>query len=142
MKDKNDLGAQGATAGEAAGSIDRDAASHVATELGCAGHLAVSNQCAWRRHTQIGSRFRVSTVGNYFPGRERKRDTVGSEPDSFFETMVFETIASPEPDSEGCGCLQVLNYDGLECKRYATAGEAQSGHERMVREYVAKTGGR
>lgn len=105
------------------------------TELGCPGHLVVANRCAWRRHTQVGSSFRVSTVGNYFPGRGAERDTIGSGPNDFFETMVFRTQDAPEPESDGCGCLVVTDYSGLDQARYATAGEAQAGHERYVTKY-------
>jgi hypothetical protein len=103
-------------------------------ELGCPGHLIVAQSCQWRRHTQVGH-YRVSTLGNYF--LRGQRETLGAAPDSFFETMVFRTIDRPESLNEGCGCMVVETYDGLEQARYATAGEAQAGHERMVAKYLA-----
>ena len=68
------------------------------TELGCPGHLIVADRCRWRRHTQIGTHYRVSTVGNYFPEKGGERDTIGGDADSFFETMVFRTIEGEEDD--------------------------------------------
>ena len=105
------------------------------TELGCPGHLIVADRCRWRRHTQIGTHYRVSTVGNYFPEKGGERDTIGGDADSFFETMVFRTIEGEE-ETEGCGCLPV-EWGDLDCNRYPTAGLAQSGHEAMVAKYTA-----
>ena len=105
------------------------------TELGCAGHLIVSRHCHWRRHTQVG-KFRVSTVGDYY--LDHKRRTVGGGDSDYFETMVFMTTGEPEPRNDGCGCLQVTTYSELDCERYATAGEAQAGHERMIAKYAAR----
>ena len=111
-------------------------------ELGCPGHFICAKDCRWRRHTQVGNRYRVSTVGDlYFNpppndlNKPVERQTIGGMEGEFFETMVFSTLARRDPDSEGCGCRQVKDWSGLECVRYATAGEAQKGHERMVRKY-------
>lgn len=105
-------------------------------ELGCPGHLIVANACRWRRHTQIGKRFRVSTLGDYFSPSGRA--TIGSGPTDFFETMVFRTGRKQVEGSERCGCLEVADWSELECQRYTTAGEAQRGHERMVAKYAKK----
>lgn len=104
-------------------------------ELGCAGHLIIAASCRFRRHTQIGDAYRVSTVGDYW--YRDKRNTIGAGDDSFFETMVFPTAATLDPNNEGCGCHEVLDYSGLEQERYATAGEAQAGHEKYVEQYKA-----
>lgn len=103
------------------------------TELGCAGHLIMSSRCRWRRHTQIGDVYRVSTVGDYFPSDTREPIGWG---DQFFESMVFATAAAYEPNNDGCGCRQVVDWTGLEIRRYATAGEAQAGHEDLVAKYA------
>jgi hypothetical protein len=112
----------------------------VVTELGCPGHLIVSRWCQWRRHTQIGWRYRVSSIGNYFPRGDDKRSTVGSGPKDFFETMVFETSDNPADGaaSEGCGCKAVKGWGEIDGTRYATAGDAQKGHERFVAKYRRK----
>lgn len=109
-------------------------------ELGCAGHLIVAASCRFRRHTQIGTKYRVSTVGDYYyPIEGKERQTLGSGADSFFETMVFETTGAPARGSEGCGCLKVKSWSEVDGVRYATAGEAQAGHERLVAKYRRKT---
>lgn len=106
--------------------------------LGCAGHLIVANSCRWHRHTQVdgpGGSWRISTIGDYYPpGGERT--TIGAGESSFFETLVFPTaINGVMTGSEGCGCRPVLEWDGSDGERYATAGEAQAGHERFVDKY-------
>ena len=98
-------------------------------ELGCPGHFIDVSSCHFRRHTQVGN-FRVSTVGDYYPGRSEKRETVGLN--RFFETMVFKTSDKQDDGNEGCGCREVLNFSEVDFEGYNTAGEAQAGHERMV----------
>ena len=56
--------------------------------------------------------------------------------------MVFETTEQPDAGSEGCGCLTVRSFSEIDGTRYATAGEAQAGHERFVCQYIAKASGR
>lgn len=110
-------------------------------ELGCAGHFIVSRACRFHRHTQVGH-YRVSTVGDYYPrvgpGGEEKRETLGADPRSFFETMVFATKPDEAEGNEGCGCREVVSWSELDSHRYATAGEAQAGHERMVAQYQGR----
>lgn len=105
-------------------------------ELGCAGHFIGGDECRFRRHTQVGS-FRVSTVGDYRP-REGQRMTLGADPLSFFETMVFRTLTAAADKNEGCGCRAVIDWSEIDSERYATAGEAQAGHERMVTKYARR----
>lgn len=107
-------------------------------ELGCPGHFIAVESCRFRRHTQIGNRYRVSTVGDYFPPPRDARKTVGAGAKDFFETMVFETVAKLDANNDGCGCRTVKDYGGLEQTRYATAGEAQKGHERFVKKYAKR----
>ena len=116
-----------------------------AVELGCPGHFIAVESCRFRRHTQIGTKYRVSTVGDYFPPpvrgeQNRTRQTIGAGPNEFFETMVFATTGKPVKDNDGCGCVAVKDYSEFECRRWATAGEAQKGHEAMVRKYRRKVG--
>ena len=104
-------------------------------ELGCAGHFICAKDCHWRRHTQVGY-YRISTVGDlYYPNNE-KRQTLGADLDSFFETYVFRTSLIPASESEGCGCLEVTDWSEIDGKRYATAGEAQAGHESFIARYL------
>lgn len=108
-------------------------------ELGCAGHFICSSSCRFRRHTQIGN-YRISTVGDYYyspTGRDEdeKRKTVGIGKKDFFETMVFKTSRKRASGNDGCGCRHVEDWGGLEQIRYATAGQAQRGHEKIVEKY-------
>lgn len=103
------------------------------TELGCPGHLIVAGSCRWRRHTQVG-KYRISTLGNYYVNG--KKDTIGSGKDEFFESMVFKTTGKPDKGNEGCGCQAVVSYESLECFRYSNAGDAQKGHERLIKKYA------
>lgn len=107
-------------------------------ELGCPGHLIVAGKCRWRRHTQVG-KYRISSVGDYFPEREGKRQTIGAGPDAFFETMVFETNRGQDGGNEGCGCRAVKSWSEIDGKRYATAGAAQKGHEQFITKYLRKS---
>ena len=106
-------------------------------ELGCPGHFIAVGSCRWRRHTQVG-KYRVSSVGDYYPERGGKRDTIGAGDDAFFETMVFETTGKQDKDNEGCGCRAVKSWGEIDTKRYATAGDAQKGHDAFVRKYARK----
>ena len=109
------------------------------TELGCAGHFICAKDCRYRRHTQIGDSYRVSTVGDLFYEHEpEKRRTLGATEDSFFETYVFETVSELAKESDGCGCHEVKDWSEIDGSRWATAGEAQAGHEKFVRKYMKK----
>lgn len=106
------------------------------TELGCAGHFIGARNCAFRRHTQVGKRFRISTVGEYHPKENGPRETIGAGENSFFETYVFKTTGKPCEDSEDCGCMEVADWSEIDGSRWATAGEAQKGHEAFVKKYA------
>lgn len=106
------------------------------THLGCAGHLSFSDKCRWHRHTQVGDKYRVSTIGDYFADGERS--TVGVGDNAFFETMVFETAPRPADPDEQCGCLKVRHWIGVCARHYATRGEASAGHDALVQQYAEK----
>jgi hypothetical protein len=109
----------------------------VKVELGCPGHFICARDCRWRRHTQVGN-YRVSSVGDlYYRSEENKRQTVGAGDDSFFETMVFKLTDKPIDGNEGCGCREVAEWCEIDGERYATAGDAQAGHERYVTKYTS-----
>lgn len=106
-------------------------------ELGCAGHFICAQDCRFRRHTQVGKKYRVSTVGDlYYKSEPHKRQTVGAGEDSFFETCVFKTTGKQCKDNDGCGCVEVADWCEIDGRRWATAGEAQKGHEAFVRKYT------
>jgi hypothetical protein len=75
-------------------------------------------------------------VGDLYFKDDLERQTLGAGDKDFFETMVFRTLTRRDPSNEGCGCHQVKDWAELECLRYATAGAAQRGHERMVGKYA------
>lgn len=106
------------------------------TELGCAGHLIVASRCRWHRHTQVGL-FRISSIGNYYPDRNGERETIGAGERAYFETMVFKTTGEPVKGNEGCGCFEIADWSEIDGECYATAGEAQAGHERYVAKYLS-----
>ena len=110
------------------------------TELGCAGHFICSRECEFRRHTQV-RHYRISTIGNLFYKRDGERQTLGAGDDSFFETMVFELSDNLAVGSEGCGCREVIGWTEVDGARYATAGEAQAGHEAMVAKWASEPAG-
>ena len=106
-------------------------------ELGCAGHFICAKDCHFRRHTQIGSKYRVSTVGDlYYDSEPNKRQTVGAGDNAFFETYVFKTTGKPCQGNDGCGCVQVTSWSEIDGRRWATSGEAQTGHEQFVAKYM------
>ena len=103
-------------------------------ELGCMGHLSVSADCRWSRHTRVGDH-RISSVGNYYPGHSTERVTIGR--DRYFQTMVFPLKPDAEgEDAEDCGCGVVADWCEIDSDGYQTAGEAQAGHEKMVEKYM------
>lgn len=104
------------------------------THLGCAGHFIGASECAYRRHTQIATAYRVSTVGDYYPSGQKKRAEIGVK--AYFETMVFRTAPEADKDNEGCGCHKVIEWSEVECRRYKSAGEAQVGHDDIVAKYA------
>ena len=102
-------------------------------ECGCAGHFICADRCKYRRHTQVNG-FRVSTVGDLWI--DGKREKIGSW--GYYETMVFPTSDKPAEGGEGCGCMEVTNWQDVDGKRYETAGEAHAGHEKLVRKYMRR----
>jgi hypothetical protein len=74
-------------------------------------------------------------VGDYFPSGRTGRWPLGADSDGYFETMVFRLGSALNADNDGCVCREVSEWTELECVRYATAGEADDGHARMVDKY-------
>jgi hypothetical protein len=107
----------------------------IVRELGCIGHFIAAKNCLFRRHTQVGSKYRVSTVGDYYV--DDKRQTIGAGDSDYFETYVFRTTGKPAKGSEGCGCVEVAEWSEIDGNRSATAGEAQLCHEAFVNKYRA-----
>jgi len=51
---------------------------------------------------------------------------------------VFPLHPHQAAGNENCGCAEVADWSGLEAQRYDTAGEAHTGHERLVAIYMEK----
>lgn len=98
---------------------------------GFAGHLVVSDKCAYHLCTRVGN-FLVSTVGHYLPYGARKIHTIGSGTKDFYETMVFNCCGETKD-----GDPITFGYE-LECERYVTSIEAERGHYRYCEEYAEK----
>lgn len=79
-------------------------------------------------------------MGDYQPPhyKDHRREPLGCDKDSYFETMVFQTKSTAARGVEECGCHEVISWGEVDARRYATAGAAQRGHEAMIRKYLRK----
>ena len=102
--------------------------------MGHAGHLCVSNSYRFHLNTYVGG-YIVSTVGEYYPYAQlQEMQTLGSEEDSFYETMVFEA----RRDKSITCCPYTQSGENIDCVRYATAEKAHKGHLRLCRKWCRK----
>lgn len=101
--------------------------------LGCIGHFILGDKCLYRRHTQVGDNYRVSTVGDLYVTGD-KREVIGGLGKHYYETMVFETHPYQVDSNIGCGCHEVKDIGNpIWTQRYQTIAEAHKGHEDMIR---------
>jgi len=105
------------------------------TYLGCPGHFICAKECMFRLHTQVGDKYRVSTVGEYWRGDKMR--PIGSLPGENYETLVFETLAEPVPNSGGCGCKRVRDWSPIQVIYAETAGQAWANHNATVAKHAA-----
>jgi hypothetical protein len=98
---------------------------------GYAGHLIVGSRCRYHLATRVGNYF-ISTVGDYFPERDR-RETIGGGPEDFFETMVF-----PVDGELPSGDPNILDWSAIECARYKESIDAERGHRGLCNKYAAR----
>lgn len=98
-------------------------------------HLSVHRRCQFRMGTEIGD-FVVSTIGEY-ELEGGGYDTLGIDPHSFYETMVFRKTGHFEgilPDRRGADtlsgtkCCPDITGDDLFCERYSNSVSARVGH--------------
>jgi len=109
--------------------------------FGYPGHFICAVDCQFRLCTKVGD-YLISTVGDYHPNHKRQgdrlapRETLGAGPDSFFETYVFKGPFTYCVAAE-CGCNMPKPVDCCEIdgERTASAGEAQSAHEKYCLKY-------
>lgn len=101
-----------------------------------AGHFIGSADCRFFRTTDVGEKWRVSTVGDYHPSG---LPDVGAHEIGYqrlYETMVFQlgrTICDC-----GCGAPEVSSWTEKDFKGYGTQQEAETGHASMVAKYRAR----
>ena len=102
--------------------------------FGHTGHFICGYKCRFHLCTQVG-KYLVSTVGDYFPGGSRERETIGC--DRFFETMVFKAGAKCRAEEYNCGQPEI---DGSEIDflGYNDAGSAAKGHMKLCRKWAKK----
>lgn len=101
-------------------------------ELGCPGHFLLAEQCLFRRHTQIGEEYAVSTVGELLD-TAGKKTFISGDPRMYYESFVLST--SSHLNSDSCGCHPRKSSDPVEVSRYRTVQEAQFGHNALVKKY-------
>lgn len=107
------------------------------------GHFICASDCMFRRNTYVNG-FIVSTVGELkgsdyekLAGRKATHAelyrTLGIEPDSFYETMVFKATKSKH---KCCPYVADVSAGEQECVRYADEGAAVEGHAKLVKKYA------
>ena len=101
--------------------------------FGYAGHFIAANYCRFRLCTKVGD-YLISTVGDYWHHDERQ--TLGADPDSFYETYVFKAGARCSVPSCGCNMPNLADACEIEGERCATAGEAQVLHLKYCEKYA------
>ena len=97
---------------------------------GYAGHLVVSRRCAYHLCTDVGG-YLVSTVGALYPHDKEMMERIGSGPDDYFETMVFRCDGQNSD-----GDPNILSWEEVELKRYASSLEAEKGHHKFCKRYA------
>lgn len=101
------------------------------------GHFCAANDCRFFRTTDVGDKWRVSTIGDYHQGGIGRRQEIGYK--RFFETMVFPLS---NKRCEGCGgpcdgAQLVADWSEMEADAYSNAAEAEAGHAVIVAKYAA-----
>lgn len=113
-----------------------DAAARVERDF--KGHLIVADSCQWFRTTDVGGKWRVSSIGEYVaPCRLPDTHANGFTEIGWrrlYETMVFPLGADVCPC--GCGAPLVSEWTEIETDGYMTRDEAAAGHEAMVAKYL------
>lgn len=96
---------------------------------GYAGHFIGGRSCAFHLSTRVGG-FLISTVGDYFPNG--KRETLGAEKDSWFETFVFKCSG----DDKNGNPVMDDGFTEIDSERYAKSIDAERGHYRFCEKYA------
>jgi hypothetical protein len=92
---------------------------------GTSGHFVAAERCFFRLHTTVG-RWRVSTVGEYYPpDNGDKPEEVGAG--RLYETMVFRLVHG-----------EVCDWNGVEMAPYNTRAAAEAGHVAACKRWEGK----
>ena len=105
---------------------------------GQAGHFVCWRDCLWHLCSEVNG-YVISTLGEYYRNRPQNQigemERLGIEPDSFYESMVFEVQGHCD-----CGCGHPkISGSSLDMNRYKTPLEARLGHMALIEEYSKKT---
>ncbi len=95
--------------------------------FGNAAHLIVADKCRFHLATLVRGHWLVSTVGEYYPSKERGMTTIGGGDNDYYETMIFECARGTRCEC-GCGLPIPDSWSELSCVRHANAKEANAGH--------------
>lgn len=101
-------------------------------ERGFKGHFICADLCRWSRVTDVG-RYRVSSIGELYLPNKNERALIGAA--RYLETLVF--ILSDEICNCGCMAPKIKRHCEIDSDGYQEIYEADKGHERMVRKYLA-----
>lgn len=99
------------------------------------GHLIVAERCRWYRTTDVHGKWRVSTIGDYWPVGATEPATIGCG--RLYETMVF--ALSAEVCNASCcgGAPKIVDWVERDFAAYNSASDAERGHEEMVAKWLA-----
>ena len=96
---------------------------------GYAGHFIGGASCAFHMSTQVPG-YLISTLGDYRPNK--KRETLGADAESFFETFVFKCAGDDKYGNP------ILDYSEIDSRRYADSLAAERGHYEFCEKYAER----
>ncbi len=103
------------------------------TWMGHAGHFIMGDKCRFRLNTHVNG-YVISTIGELIYGQHEKFQTLGADPKSFYETMVFRAKRS----THKCCPFAATDWSELASERYETADDAAVGHARFLKKYRSR----
>ena len=108
-------------------------------ELPHAQHFCEADWCRFRRATHAGP-YIVSTVGELVRDGQTKMSTLGYQPDSYYETMVFRATKAKRGTDMYLCCGVTIQAGTLGSplitERRSSAGAAQLMHEMAVHQAI------
>ena len=95
---------------------------------GYAGHFIAAQDCRFHLNTRVG-RYRISTLGDYWPDGARKPEQIGVN--RYYETLIFKVEGHGE-HGEG----EVCHWSEVDSFGYQTAVEAEEEHLALCLRYA------